>query len=338
MIPYNTIQTVSTSDFFQEFELSEEVLDDIRELLEEGFTQETIDIIVNEYLIPASDKYSGVMTDYLDEMDDGPLRDRELDKLTRNISVLSIAFAGYLSGIFNKYVRSGYMDTVFEGAGISDRELKKTIYNEVIQEFERLTSNTISQTQGFVVNSIRNLQREMISENLLLKNSKIEGDILEQEINRFKQSLRIKYPSIYKAINNKNILTTISFRDGEEITRHYKLDYYVDLVARTTLLNVDRTTNIVSALVNDEPVVEFYLADPRNVKKDRELCQEILANKVNGLSILALNDDVATKLGILTYDEAKSTPDYSFGPYCRHSVRRCSKEYIKSLEGILNGN
>lgn len=338
MIPYNTIQTVLASDFFQEFELSEEVLDDIRELLEEGFTQETIDIIINEYLIPASDKYTGVITDYLYEMDTGPLRDKELDSLTRSISVLSIAFATYLSGIFEKYIKAGYMDVVFEGANIFDKELKKTLYNEIIGEFDRLISNTISQTQGFILNGVRNLQREMISENLLLKNSKIEGEILEQEINRFKQSLRIKYPSIYKAINNKNILTTISFKDGEEITRHYKLDYYVDLVTRTTLLNVDRTANTISALVNNEPVVEFYLADPRNVKKDRELCQEILSNKVNGLSILALNDDVATKLGILTYDEAKSTPDYSFGPYCRHSVRRCSSEYLKSLEGILNGD
>ena len=39
MIPYNTIQTASTSDFFQEFELSEESLEDIRELVEEGFNE-----------------------------------------------------------------------------------------------------------------------------------------------------------------------------------------------------------------------------------------------------------------------------------------------------------
>lgn len=338
MIPYNTVQTVSTSDFFREFEPSEESLEDIRELVEEGFIQETIDIIINEYLIPASDKYTAVMVDYLDEIDTGPLRDKELDKLTRNISILSIAFAAFMTGVFKSYIKAGYSESIFGNAGIKDNELRKTIFNEVVQEFERLTSNTLSQTQGFIINSIRTLQREMISENLLLKNSKMTGEALEQEINRFKDSLRIKYPSIYKAIKSNNIITTISFKDGTEISRHYKLDYYVDLVTRTTLLNVDRTANTISALVNQESVVEFYLADPRQVKKDREICQEILTNKVNGLSILAMDEISARKLGVMTFEEAKSTPDYSFGPYCRHSVRRCSSEYLKSIEGLLNGN
>jgi hypothetical protein len=143
--------------------------------------------------------------------------------------------------------------------------------------------------------------------------------------------LREKYPSVYKAALEGNIVATTRFIGDREIKRHYKLNDYADMATRTTLLNVDRVGNEIIARVNEEPVVEYYLYDSRKVKKERQICQDILDRKINGLSLLALSDEVAQKLKIMTVDEARSTSDYAMGPYCRHTIRRVSREFIEGL-------
>ena len=331
MIPYVSVKTESPLDFYSAFELTEDDEERILVLFEEGYDLEATDLFVSEFMESASVKYQELMSYYLRYSEQGPMRSNDQDKLIRNISLLSLGLSTVLIKNFNTYLNNIYSNNIFNNAGIKDSKIKKSILNETLSEFDNLMSGTVSKTQSFILNSLRTFQREMIAENLLLTNSGITGAALENEIDRFKKSLFIKYPEVYKAMNKGNLLTTSKFKDGVEFTRHYKMDYYIDLVARTTLLNTDRISNTISALVDGEQVVEYYLSDNRKVKKDRELCQTILNNKVNGLSILALNQDTATKLGVMTYDEAKSTPDYAMGPLCRHSVRRCSKEYLESI-------
>jgi len=335
MIPYISIKTANAANYFDSFELAEDDIERFEILMEDEYDQEAQDIFMEEFITPAALKYQELMSSYLNQADAGPMRDKDQDKLTRNITLLSLGLSNLLSYNFNKYLERIHSKFIFDKADIKDKETKKSIADETISEFDQLISGTMARTQGFIISGIRTLQREMIAENLLLKNSGISGDLLEAEILRFKESLRIKYPEIYNAANKGNLMTTSKFVDGVEVTRHYKLDYYIDLSIRTTLLNIDRNANAISALVNGENVVEYYLADPRDVKKDRELCQKVLATKTNGLSLLALDDDTAKKLGIMTVDEAKSTPDYCMGPLCRHSIRRCDKKFLR---GINNGD
>jgi hypothetical protein len=332
VIPYITIDTRNPANFYSEFEISDDNFEALVDMVESGFENEAIDILADEYFIPASSRYDNTIRTYLVEMASGPMRLKDHDALLRNISLLTLGLISYFNDNFAKFVKETYVKSILEKADITDSALKKSISNEVISEYERLISGTFSQTQNFILNSIRTMQREMISENLLIKNSGITGEALESEILRFKESLRIKYPQIYRAASQGNLIQISRF-DGEiQKTRHYKIDYYIDLTTRTTLLNADRNANIVSALINNENVMEYALIDDRKVQKDREICQHILNKKVNGLSILALDQATADRYGIMTVDEAKSTPDFALGPYCRHGLIRCSKEYLKELE------
>lgn len=332
MIPYITVNTRNPVDFYSEFAINKENFDALVEMVESGFENEAIDILIDEYLTPASLKYDDVIRSYLSEILAGPMRLKDHDALIRNISLLTLGLISFYADTFNKFVKDAYVGSVLGKADIVDSMLKKTIVNEVISEYDRLISGTFSQTQNFILSSIRTMQREMISENLLLKNAGMSGEILQNEILRFKEALQIKYPQIYRAASQGNLIQISRF-DGEiQKVRHYKMDYYIDLTTRTTLLNADRNANIISALVNGEAVMEYALIDDRSVKKDREICQHILNTKVNGLSILALDQVAADKYGVMTVDDAKSTPDYAMGPYCRHGLIRCSKEYLKELE------
>lgn len=338
MISYNSIRQLNVSGFYNEFEIEEEVIAELEKMIEDGFEQEAIDILINDYLIMASQKYSNVMMEYLFQIDQGPFRERDIDKVSRNVSLLGIGLAAYLVNNVKGFSGLGYFDQIFERNDIKDKILKKNIINEVLGQFDNLINTTVGQTQSFILSSIRTLQREMLSENLLIKNAKLTGATLEAEIERFKESLKIKYPEIYRAMNQGNIMTITRFSEGVEKTRRYKVGYYIDLSTRTTLLNAERTANTIAALVNEEPVMEYYLVDPRKVKKDREICQDILNKKIGGLSILATTEEVGRALGIMTIDEAKSTPDFAMGPLCRHGVRRVGKQYLEYIKTLLGEN
>jgi hypothetical protein len=234
-------------------------------------------------------------------------------------------------------VKDIYSGFTYDKVGLKKKAIQSAISSEVISEYEQLISGTLSNTQNFIVNAIRTVQREIIAENLFITKQKLSGVALTREIERFKSSLKTRYPNVYKAVENGNLITTRSFRDGREVTRHYKFDYYADLSTRTTLLNIDRITNEVVARSEGDKVVGYELVDSRNVKKDREICQQILSKEILGRSILALDDNTAVLLGIMTVDEAKSTPDYAMGPYCRHSLVKLDKEYLDQID-LLLGN
>jgi hypothetical protein len=336
MIPYNKVKIVNSNYFYDEYNMVDEDIELLQQMVDEGNDQYDLDLFIDEYIGNAINQYNDVVVEYLNDVYSGPMRLSDVNNLTRNISLLTFGLSAFLIKQFSTYANKIYLPEVFKQNNLTDAELIKNVSREVISEFERVIDGTFSQTQGFILNGIRSIQREMITENLLLKRSGIKGDALEQEINSFKNSLKTKYPDIYEAFKHGKILQISKFVDGKEVTRHYKLDYYVDLSIRTTLLNADRISTTIAALVDEEEVVEYYLSDPRNVVKDREICQHILNNKVNGVSILALNDDAAKKYGVMTVDEAQSTPDYAMGPYCRHSLRRCKKEYLEELQNVGN--
>jgi hypothetical protein len=232
-------------------------------------------------------------------------------------------------------MREIYSPVIFKGAGLTDPKVKDAILKEVLTDYEQRIEGAMSQTQTFVLNGIRTLQREMITENLLIKKGNLKGEMLDAEVAQFKKSLQDKYPELYRGMKEGNILVSRKFGPDGETVRHYKVDYYTDMATRTTLLNVDRDTNTIMAMVNGERIVEYFLSDPRTVRKDREICQDILRHKTEGMSLLALDDEAAEILGIMTVDEAMSTPDYAMGPYCRHSIRRLPEGFLRMINERL---
>ena len=224
------------------------------------------------------------------ESESGILSNKDGNNLTRNITLLTLGLSAVLIHNFSLFMKGAYAPVIFEMASLKNADVKSSILKEVLLDYEQRIEGAMSQTQVDVLNGIRTLQREMISENLLIKRSGIKGNMLDAEVDRFRSALKAKYPELYGAMKNGNILISRKFGPEGESVRHYKVDYYTDMATRATLLNVDRNSNEIMARVNGERVVEYYLSDPRSVIKERELCQEVLHNLIEGVSVLALDE------------------------------------------------
>ena len=330
MIPFVDIEFENIAGFFDEYDLTEEEKQILKEGFEEDRLQETIDMFVENYILPPSIKYQDTISSYLELSTTGPFAEEDIDKISRTVALLTVSIISLLTSNFYKFGKL-FSTKTFKNIGLTDIELKRAITKETLSEFERLITGTLQNTQIFVTSSIRTLQREMIMENILIDKLGIKGPALDKEIERFKKLLRDKYPAVYKAALDGNIVATSRFIGDKEIKRHYKLSDYADMATRTTLLNIDRTANEIIARVNDEPVMEYYLYDSRKVKKERVICQDILDKKINGKSLLALDNVTAQKLGIMTIDEARTTPDFAMNVYCRHTLRRVPKQFLQEL-------
>jgi len=336
MIPKAYINVEPLPYFFDSFYITDDELAKLLAMEEQGQDQEALDSFIADHIIAPSQKYQETISTYLSYADDGPLGAEDTNRLLRNITLLTIGLTALLIWNFKQYTSRVRISTVFKEQELTNAAVKKAILNETLTNYEQLITGTMAQTQTFVLNGIRTLQREIIAENVILKGAKLTGDALDSAVKQFKESLRTKYPDLYAAMEKGNILVTRKFQaDGGESVRHYKLDYYADMATRTTLLDIDRTTVAVMATVHGERVVGYRLLDPRSVKKDREICKEILAKKVLGQSILALDAEAAAILGIMTVDEAQSTPDYAMGPYCRHGLVRLTSAYLEQINGLF---
>ena len=337
MIPYIEIELSNPTTFFEEDYFTEEDDERVKAFIEEGYEQDALDFFINEYMTPPAVKYQDLMVSYLNAMDAGVMYEQDRERMIRNVVLMTLGVINVFNSNFKNYLNGRFSKEFFENAGITSASTRKAILLEVENNFEQLVTGNLTRTQLFITNSLRAIQREIVSENMILKNFGLSEEAAHAEIIRFRNSLRSRYPKIYDVINKNMVLVTSNFVDGVERIRKYKLEYYVDLVTRTAILDVDRNTNMIAALAEEERVVEFYLSDPRQVKDERVICQEILSKQVLGKSILALDTEAGAILGIMTVDEARNTPDYSFGPYCRHSVRRCPAEYLSQINKLLVG-
>jgi hypothetical protein len=333
MISNIEIDVDTPSDFYNNFQLSDEEILYLAERIEAGDDQEAIDLFIADYVASPGIKFQDELVRYLGYATQGSLKSESKNKLIRNVSILGIGLTALLKTNFEKFAKSSYSSSVFEKAGLGDSKTKKATLDEIITQFEQSIEGTISQSQFFVINSIKTLQKDILAENAYLRGIGLSESALNSAIEKFKKDLKNKYPEVFKAIKDGNVIVTNKFTEDGYVTRHYKADYYLDLVARNAVLDVDRTTNIVAATIAGERVLEYYWVDHRSVVKEREICQDVLANKVNGLSILALDEEAASKLGCLLLQEAESQS--ALGINCRHGVRRCSQDYINEINRML---
>jgi hypothetical protein len=333
MIPKVKIKLTSPVGHYEEFELDEDKLIWLFTLISQGDKQQAIDVFAEDYIELPSSKYQDVMQFYLEESTRGELEEEDRNNLVRNIALLSFGLSALLMKNYSKFVRGPYAGFVFNEIGLDNKDVQKAVIDNVISHYNQLIEGAMSGTSSFLINGVREIQREIIVENARLKFLGLKGPSLDEEIQRFKRALKAKYPKVYQAMSEGNIL--FAKRGVDSPGKHYKLDYYADMSIRSAILNVDRTTATTTAILNGEPVVEYYLSDPRFVKKERDICQEILARTIMGKSLLAIEQRAADILGIMTVDEAMTTPDYAMGPNCRHAMRRLDSAYLKELYKTL---
>jgi hypothetical protein len=335
MIPNVEIYIKNPVNFYNKYELTEDELAWLYMMHEEGKGQEATDIFIQQFILPPATKYQDVLISYMGQADSGILEQKETNNLSRNITALTLGLIALLNSNYSKYVKNVYAPQIMKDSGLTDTEVRNSVMNEVVSRFQETVQIALSQTGTFVNNSIKTLQREFIAENFSLRKSELSADAINQIISNFKVSLRKKYPKFYKAIEERNIITTARMTEaGVRFTR-FKIDYYLDMVIRDSILNIDRNSVQIMALANSEAVVGYRLMDDRNVKKDREICQEILNNKILGMSLLAVDDLTAKKLGIMSVDEAKATPDFAMGYNCRHGIYRLPQDFLNRIDDLL---
>lgn len=335
MIPHVDIYIKNPVNFYNEYELTEDELAWLFMMFEEGKGQDATDIFIQQFILPPGTKCQDVILSYMGDADSGIFEQKDTNSLIRNITLLILGLIVLLKKNYSKYIKSVYAPQILKKNELTNVDVKDSIINEVISKFEESVQGTLTETGIFVVNAIRTLQREFIVENFRLIKTKVPEEAMSVIIKQFKASLRTKYPAIYKAIEDRNVVTVSRMTEQGIKSMHYKMDYYIDMNVRATILNVDRYSVQIMALANDEKVVGYRLMDDRLVKRDREICQQILANKRFGLSILATDDDTAQKLGIMSIDEAKSTPDFAMGPNCRHGIYRLSQDFLNQINEFL---
>jgi len=335
MIPYADVYIKNPVNFYNEYELTEDELAWLNMMHEEGNGQAAVDILISKFILPPSIKYQDVIISYMGSADSGIFEQKDTNNLARNITLLTLGLISIINNNYSKYIKSVHAPQIFKDNKLTNDEVKNSVMNEVISKFSEAIQNILSQTSIFAVSSIRSLQRELIAENFRLMKTKVGAEYADELIKRFKKSLRNKYPSVYKAIEDKNIITVSRMTEDGIKSLHYKIDYYLDMNIRSAVFNIDRNSVQIMAVANDEKVVGYHLIDNRDVKIDREICQIILANKRFGISILATDDATASKLGIMSIDEAKSTPDYAMGPWCRHGIYRLSSDYLNKINVLL---
>lgn len=327
MIPQVKINIEDQPALFDGYELSDKDLNYLLDLIEAGNGEEALNYFIEINILPVSAQYDNDLRKFLGLAESGVLSESDKNKLIRNVTILGTSFVTVMNSLYKNFVTNVYSQYMKNIAGLRNDELRKALLKEALGIFEESINKTIAQSSSFVVGNILSLQREMMTENYKIRKLKITGAGLDNELNLFKKNLRIIYPKAYQAIEEGKIIVSTG--------RHYKADYFFNMSTRTAILNYDRISNFSSAVANGERVIGYFQADNRLVKKDREICKEILSNKILGESILALDDEAANILGIMTVEEAENTPDYALGVLCRHSLRRKSKSYLNKIDKLI---
>lgn len=317
---------------FNRYNVSAKDYERYMKLLDMGLFNEAIDLFVSKYITAPAGEYSSMMSNFMKVADSGEIKTAVEQKIFFTVSGSSRSLNTLLNENFRSFM-SAYSRNIFSETGISSPKVKKTILENTLNEFDVLTRNTLNATESNVLSAIRRLQKEMIIENQKIATIGIDRLGIRAEIDAFRKKLQDRYPDIYKSLETGQIMRQIS-TDGK-IT-NYKLENYLESAVTTTLLNIDRTSVQVQSEIEGDEIVEYYERDHRRVKSERHICKYILGNKILGKSILAMNPEIAGKLEIMTVDEARGTPDYAMGPFCRHTFRRITDEnYLNSIRKLL---
>lgn len=331
-----TVDYENADDVFEDFDIeTSEDLERYERLIEKGEDTEVLDEFIGDYIRESCGKYQGEMIKYLVMAQEGEMTKADRNKVRKNIILLSAAFGILMTKNFEAFA-GPWGAKIFAEQGIKSANVQQAILESTVGQFEDLTRGSMVETEKFILSSIRKIQTEMITENQKISQNKYIGDILDTEIDNFKNKLKTTMPDYYTAIKEGKILKSRRFgEDGEKVIK-YRLDDYAEMATRTTLLNVDRTAVEFTAGIDEIDVVEYYLRDDRPLKtgKEREICQEILGTDILGKPILAMDGDTAGLIGIMTLDDAKAQG--AMGPHCRHSIRIPSNRYLKRLAKEYN--
>lgn len=308
---------------FSKYNVSDKDLVRYKKMIENGQVNEAEDEFVTKYMIPASERYSNEIIQYLQIAQTGEMDRKYMNAMIASISLLALTLFPLLKRNFRRYTRESYAPLIFDKYGITSEVVKRAILDNTLQQFATLTDGAMTQTQANVLYQIRKMQQEMIIFNQQISKDVFITDTIDNEIALFKKNLMKTMPDYYKGMEEGNILK-------DRLGRSIKLDNYADMATRNTILNVDRMSVETISKINQDRVVEYYKRDQRSVKNPRVICMNLLGQKVEGKSLLALDPTTAKVLGIMYIEDAKAQGAMQI--YCRHGIKPVSNTFAKKLE------
>lgn len=310
---------------FRKYEITDKDLKYYIRQIEAGNVSQVIDEFTEKYIVEPIDLYSAEMVGNLDTATRGVLDSDQKTTMLKNVVYGSAITATLLNKNFQTFMRKAYRSVT---EIIPSIKVQNTILDETIKQFYELTNNSFNNARSKILNDIRSMQTEMIVQNQRIRNLDLVGKTLDSEMKAFSKQLKFRHPDVFTQINNGDIFTIVK-------GRKYKLSYYNEMATQTTLMNVDRKSVEVEAKLTKRPpglnVVEYYIRDVRKLKTEpREICQHILSKKSFNRSLLAVDEATASKLGIQTIDQARTSG--AMGVLCRHSIKSVNKQFINSIK------
>lgn len=338
------IDIVSAVKLFKEYEISEEDLVFYLDLIEQGEVQQALDIFIDKYFVEPSYAYSIAMGRYLEHYEKGEIKQAQKRKIEKSVALLSFALVLMLKDNFKQLIDKIVGPRTFDLRSIKNAKVKQTIIDATLGQFNEQIDRTLIGTQARVLTELRKMQKNMVMFNERTKGFSEER--FKQEVSLFLSRIKKDFPEYQKMKEGKIIASNpIGL---ERRVRYYRLESYAEGSVRATLLNIDRNAVQIYVLNKEAErakkkgrvavnVVKYALVDDRPLKTgvQREICQSILSDKRYGHPILALDQQTADILGIMTVDEAMSTPDYAMAEHCRHGLLPISVNMRKKLEKVI---
>jgi hypothetical protein len=314
---------ISTAEeLFGAYGVSQRDLARYRALISAGEWEDAISDFLERYVSPYAEDYERKLVDYIQTASQGELSPADLRKTEESVTELSVALAVLLAAQYDDFVRQSVAASVFSARQIAATKVRDAILRSTIGQFQSLTRGAMARTEFLTLESIRNLQTEMVIENQRIGRMRLAGEAQRAEIAQFRRLLRERHPQIFSDMEAGRVLKD---RRG----RPYKLSDYVEMSVRTTTLNVERTAVEISEKLRGAKIVEYVLSDPRAAKEPREICAHYLASKTSGKSLMALDAETGKLLGIPTIGQARAAG--AMGPNCRHGLRPVSNTFAKKI-------
>lgn len=314
---------------FRKHNVTQEQLARYRRLIREGKDDEAIEIFLEENLLTVADLYVATMVSFLVVGIEGAIQRQERNKMLSNVLTVTDSATSTMESNVELMVTAALGPVVFKRSGMVGAETKKLILETTMDAFNDRIRGAMAQTEANVLELIRTMQREMIKQNQFTSRLPDFEGLVRTENIKFRRALRRKFPGYFKAMENGDILKSRIFGVPPTVKR-FKLEQYLQMATRTTLLNVERDTEETMAKITSHPFVEYFQRDTRTIKTSRrEICKQILNKKILGKSLLAMDQSTAKKLGVLTVTEARQTLDKAMGVFCTHGIKRTSDEFVK---------
>lgn len=316
--------------------ITDEVLEHYQYLIEKGKIDDAVEWIASFY--PQKIAYIVMQTTkkILMEGIESELTAAEMTKVTADLGMLFRYSSSAITEGVRLFTTEVIADYYFKNAGLTNKKLQQKVLDACLGQFKSYVNGTMANTLEVLLADVRAIQLEWIKRNINIRNSKSVDDLLYKSEAEFRKMLKTKYPNLFDAIEKGEILKSRSYitKAGDIKHKSYTLEEYTDFSVRATILNIDRNSTEMAVHERNHKVVEFYLRDTRPVKtEEREVCKHILAKKVHGKSLLALTDEAANALGIMTIERARS--EGAMYIHCRHSIKPVDDEFNDQIEKII---